>query len=186
MIYLLHTDITTLKVGVIVNAANSSLLGGGGVDGAIHRAGGLSILDECRNIRAERYPEGLPTGQAVYTKAGRLPSNFVIHTVGPIWSGGDAGEQEYLKSCYENCMKIGEDLSQESIAFPNISTGVYGYPKDQAALIAIRAVTQFPVKSIEHIIFVCYDSENYSLYDRILQKMHLPFEKEAPKEEYFS
>ncbi len=129
----LCTDITTLACDVIVNAANSGLMGGGGVDGAIHRAAGPSLLEACRRIRLERWPDGLPTGRAVLTDAGRLPCRAVIHTVGPVWHGGSSGEAELLASCYRNALELARSRGFESIAFPAISTGVYGYPPEKAA-----------------------------------------------------
>ena len=126
-------DITRMKVDVIVNAANSGLMGGGGVDGAIHRAGGPSILEECRVIRHERFPDGLQAGEAVETTAGRLSARFVIHTVGPVWHGGNAGEPATLASCYRKSLELAARLGAASIAFPAISTGVYGYPREKAA-----------------------------------------------------
>ncbi len=129
-------EITAVPADAIVNAANSSLLGGGGVDGAIHRAAGPGLLAECRNVRAERYPQGLPTGQAVLTGAGRLPSRFVIHTVGPVYRPGDPECPRLLASCYTNCLKLAGEAGCDSIAFPAVSTGVYGYPKTEAAAVA--------------------------------------------------
>ncbi len=134
-------DITTIHVDAIVNAANSGLLGGGGVDGAIHRAGGPKILEECRALRRSRYPDGLPAGCAVETAAGRLPAEYVIHTVGPVWRGGGSGEPEILASCYAGSLALAERLGLESIAFPAISTGVYGYPRELAARVAWSAVS---------------------------------------------
>ncbi len=128
-------DLTSFRGGAIVNAANSTLLGGGGVDGAIHRTGGPGILAECKALRAGRLKDGLPPGQAVATGAARLAVRRVIHTVGPIWHGGDHGEPELLASCFRSCLKIAVDEGLDSIAFPAISTGVYGYPKDRAAAI---------------------------------------------------
>lgn len=136
-------DITTFSGDAIVNAANSSLLGGGGVDGAIHRAGGSEVLAECQALRAGRLKDGLPPGQAVATGAGRLAVKRVIHTVGPIWIGGAQGEPETLASCYRACLKIAAVEGLGSIAFPAISTGVYGYPKDKAAAIAWREIGAF-------------------------------------------
>ena len=166
-------DITTLKVDAIVNAANSSLMGGGGVDGAIHRAAGPELLDECRKIAAERrnIPGGpCPAGDAVITRAGRLPSKYVIHTVGPVWHGGGNGEPELLASCYRKSLLLAKEADLESIAFPNISTGVYGYPKNKAAAVAVAAVRETvpEIPGIKRIIFVCFDRENYELYQKLL------------------
>jgi O-acetyl-ADP-ribose deacetylase (regulator of RNase III) len=170
MISLIKGDITKIKADAIVNAANSSLLGGGGVDGAIHRAGGPAILDECRQIRARQ--GGCDTGQAVITTAGLLPAKYVIHTVGPVWNGGNHGEQELLAGCYRNSLQLAVANGIKTIAFPNISTGVYGFPKPEAATIAIKAVQQFMANdnSVDEIIFVCFDDENYSLYKERLEE----------------
>jgi O-acetyl-ADP-ribose deacetylase len=136
-------DITRLSVEAIVNAANSTLLGGGGVDGAIHRAGGPAILDACTALRSERFREGLPTGEAVETTAGRLSARFVIHTVGPIWRGGGNREEELLASCYEKSLALAARLGVKSIAFPAISTGVYGFPRERAARVVWRTLGAF-------------------------------------------
>lgn len=163
-ITLLKGDITQIKADAIVNAANSSLLGGGGVDGAIHRAGGFAILEECKQIRAKQ--GGCATGEAVITTAGRLPAKYVIHTVGPVWNGGNKREPELLANCYRNSLQLAVEHGIKTIAFPNISTGVYHFPKPQAADIAVKEVQQFAAneKSIDEIFFVCFDEENYSLY----------------------
>ena len=168
-IFLLQTDITRLEVDAIVNAANSSLLGGGGVDGAIHRAGGPAILDECRQIRARQ--GGCDTGQAVITTAGLLPAKFVIHTVGPVWNGGNHGEPELLAGCYRNSLQLAVGHGIKTIAFPNISTGIYGFPKRRAAEIAIATVQQFLQSndSIREVIFCCFDEENTNLYQQLLK-----------------
>jgi len=161
------SDITTLNVEAIVNAANSSLMGGGGVDGAIHAAAGSELLDECIKIAESRRPnEPCPTGDAVITGAGRLPAKYVIHTVGPVWRGGTKGEPELLASCYRKSLLLAQENKIESIAFPNISTGVYGYPKDKAAEVAVNTVqkTLKETPNIKKVIFVCFDQENYSLY----------------------
>ncbi len=168
-IRLVRGDITKIKVDVIVNAANSSLLGGGGVDGAIHRAGGPEILDDCHKIRAKQ--GGCATGEAVITTAGKLPAKKVIHTVGPIWSAADREQSEQLlASCYINSLKLAIKNELNTIAFPNISTGVYGFPKEQAAPIAIRTVIEFLSEndSIDEVIFVCFDEENFTLYSNAL------------------
>ena len=164
MIKLLQGDITKLQADAIVNAANSSLLGGGGVDGAIHRAGGPAILEECRKIRAKQ--GGCDTGEAVITTAGLLPAKYVIHTVGPVWNGGKNQETELLANCYRNTLQLAAENGVKTIAFPNISTGIYHFPKPLAADIAIKEVQQFVANdnSIEEIFFVCFDDENYSLY----------------------
>lgn len=136
-------DITRTAVDVIVNAANSGLLGGGGVDGAIHRAGGSAILDACRALRRDRYPGGLPTGAAVETTAGRLPARYVIHTAGPVWHGGSSGEPAALASCYRSSLELAVRLGATSIAFPAISTGIYGYPREQAARVVWETLISY-------------------------------------------
>ncbi|MBF9254106.1 O-acetyl-ADP-ribose deacetylase [Pontibacter sp. 172403-2] len=164
-------DITIQKVDAVVNAANSSLLGGGGVDGAIHRAGGPAILAACKEIRARQ--GGCPAGEAVITTGGNLPAKYVIHTVGPVWHGGREGEPELLASCYRNSLRIASEQQLQSIAFPNISTGVYGYPKQKAAEVALQAVNSYLQEretSIKQVVFVCFDEENYRLYRTILHK----------------
>ena len=167
-IELIKADITELPADAIVNAANSSLMGGGGVDGAIHRKGGKTILQECMAIRARQGE--CPTGEAVYTSAGNLPAKYVIHTVGPIWHGGNHGEPALLKNCYLNSLKLAETLHAKTVAFPNISTGVYRYPKEAAATIAVDAVREygFPGSAVEKVIFVCFDEENYEIYKTLL------------------
>ncbi len=168
-ITLLQGDITTLEVDAIVNAANSSLLGGGGVDGAIHRKGGKAILEECILIRNRQ--GGCKTGEAVITTAGNLPARFVIHTVGPVWNGGNAREQVLLANCYTNSLVLALGNNIRTIAFPNISTGIYGYPKAAAAAVAIATVSAFPqLRYFEEVIFVCFDPENTELYRKGLSK----------------
>jgi len=157
-------DITRERVDAIVNAANSSLLGGGGVDGAIHRAGGPAILEECRVLRARRGP--LPPGQAVITTGGALPASRVIHTVGPVWQGGGAGEAETLASCYRTSLALAEAEGLASVAFPSISTGAYGYPIEEAAEVALSAIAAFlagarAVRRVRCIVFSAGDLEAY-------------------------
>lgn len=168
IVRLIQGDITGLQFDGIVNSANSSLLGGGGVDGAIHRKGGPSILEDCRRIRARQ--GGCETGEAVYTTAGNLPARYVIHTVGPVWQGGEHGEARLLANCYTNALRLAESLGVKSVAFPNISTGVYGYPKPEAARVAVAAVKGFgnEAKSVEEVVFVCFDEENFSLYNELI------------------
>jgi O-acetyl-ADP-ribose deacetylase (regulator of RNase III) len=136
-------DLTKEAVDAIVNAANSTLLGGGGVDGAIHRAGGPAILEECRKIRSEQFPRGLPTGIAVITSAGEMPARFVIHTVGPIYAGTSNLDQYLLEACYKNSLKLAVENELSTIAFPAISTGAYGFPREEAAKVSSAAITQF-------------------------------------------
>lgn len=169
MITLIQGDITKIEVGAIVNAANSSLLGGGGVDGAIHRAGGPAILEECRAIRAKQ--GGCEAGEAVITTAGRLPAKYVIHTVGPVWNGGHNGEPNLLANCYRHSLQLAVENGVTTIAFPNISTGIYRFPKPEAATIAINTVQQFLAtdSKLKHVFFVCFDNENYDLYKERLK-----------------
>ncbi|MBO9681834.1 MAG: O-acetyl-ADP-ribose deacetylase [Flavisolibacter sp.] len=154
-------DITKLKVDAIVNAANSSLMGGGGVDGAIHRAGGPAILEECKKIVARQ--GGCKTGEAVITTAGNLPAKYVIHTVGPVWNGGNGNENEKLANCYLNSLRLAVEHNCKTIAFPNISTGVYRFPKEEAAKISVESIQEFLFgnNSIERAIIVCFDDENF-------------------------
>ncbi|MEI2264380.1 O-acetyl-ADP-ribose deacetylase [Erwinia sp. CGal63] len=165
-IHLLQGDITQIPVEAIVNAANSSLLGGGGVDGAIHRAGGGSILAECRKIRERQ--GGCQPGDAVITGAGNLPASYVIHTVGPIWQGGKKGEPEILRSAYSRCFDLLEEKQIPGVSFPNISTGVYGFPKALAAQIALEVITSRLNSPIERVNIVCFDAENYAIYRDLL------------------
>lgn len=165
-INLTQGDITKITVDAIVNAANTSLLGGGGVDGAIHRAGGNSILEECIAIRNKQ--GGCNVGEAVITTAGNLPAQYVIHTVGPVWNGDKEEKKQLLANCYKNCLEIAEKHQIKTIAFPNISTGIYHFPKKEAARIATEIVKQFSFESIQEITFVCFDEENYKLYEQLL------------------
>jgi O-acetyl-ADP-ribose deacetylase (regulator of RNase III) len=169
MLYVIHGDITKQQVDAIVNAANVSLLGGGGVDGAIHRAGGPQILKECKAIREKQ--GGCKTGEAVITTGGNLKAKYVIHTVGPVWKGGNNNEEKLLANAYCNSLQLALDYDIKSIAFPNISTGVYGFPKYKAANIAIAAVKKFvrEEEKINYIFFVCFDEENYEIYKQLQQ-----------------
>ncbi|MBA2422335.1 MAG: O-acetyl-ADP-ribose deacetylase [Chitinophagales bacterium] len=160
----IRADITKIKADAIVNAANSALMGGGGVDGAIHAAGGRKILEECMAYVAAN--GRLPVGEAMITSGGMLPAKYVIHTVGPVWSGGNNKEDDLLKNAYLNSLKIASAKGIRSIVFPNISTGIFHFPKDRAAAIAVDTTKEFlkTNSSIERILFVCYDEENYQLY----------------------
>ena len=162
-------DITKVKVDVIVNAANTSLLGGGGVDGAIHRAGGKAILDNCQKIRSKQGE--CKVGEAVITTAGSLSAKFVIHTVGPVWNDGNKNEEELLYNAYKNSLLLAEQNQLQTIAFPNISTGIYRFPKSKAAEIAIKAVKDFSntSQSLQTVLFVCFDKENFNIYNTLLK-----------------
>ncbi len=169
-IHLQQGDITKLSVDAIVNAANSSLLGGGGVDGAIHRAGGPAILKECQDIRNRQ--GGCKVGEAVITTGGNLPARYVIHTVGPVWNGGRSNEEQLLTNAYRNSLELAVKNAIRTIAFPNISTGIYHFPKDKAAEIALHTTDEF-LKShpgvFDKVIFICFDQENYQLYENLLK-----------------
>jgi O-acetyl-ADP-ribose deacetylase (regulator of RNase III) len=159
-------DLTKEKVDAIVNAANGTLMGGGGVDGAIHRAGGSEILAACKEIRRTQYPDGLPTGQAVITTGGKLPAKHVIHTVGPVYGRGGKDKAELLAACYRNSLALAADKGLKTIAFPAISTGVYGYPLDEAAKVSSQAIEKFlrANKSIEEVrlvFFAAGDAETF-------------------------
>jgi len=160
-------DITSVEVDAIVNAANETLLGGGGVDGAIHAAAGPDLLQECRRLH------GCQTGQAKITKGYKLPAKFIIHTVGPVWHGGKRGEAEKLASCYKNCFAVAEENKIFSIAFPAISTGVYSYPKEPATRIALSATKEFLRKAryVQKVIFVCFSRADLELYQRLAKEI---------------
>lgn len=172
-IVLQQADITRLAVDAMVNAANSSLLGGGGVDGAIHRAGGPEILQACQAIVQQSGP--CPTGEAVITTAGLLPARHVIHTVGPIWQGGHANEAALLANCYRNSLALAVAHDCRTIAFPNISTGVYGYPKRQAAAVSLSAIRAFLARdqSLQAIYLVAFDDENFQIVQEALAESDL-------------
>jgi O-acetyl-ADP-ribose deacetylase (regulator of RNase III) len=165
-IVLIEGDLTEQDVDAIVNAANSSLMGGGGVDGAIHRRGGPTILEECRKLRATDWPDGLPTGKAAPTTGGRLPARWVIHTVGPVYSTSE-DRSDLLASAHTESLRIADELGARTVAFPAISTGVYGYPLDEAAPVAIEAVRTAST-SVEEVRFVLFSRDAYDAFDRAL------------------
>ena len=163
---LIRGDITEMETDAIVNAANSSLMGGGGVDGAIHRKGGPKILDECKKIRTADWPEGLPTGKAVITSAGNLKAKSVIHTVGPVWHGGNRGEPEFLAQTYQNSLRTAASNGLKTVAFPSITTGAYGYPVRDASRIALKAVKEFLEKEdkLDEVVFVLFSEHDLKVY----------------------
>ena len=165
-IVLVRGDITEQDVDAVVNAANSSLLGGGGVDGAIHRKGGPEILEDCKRIRSERYPDGLPTGKAVATTAGRLPARWVIHTVGPVYAKSE-DRSHLLAGCHAESLKVADELGARTVAFPAISTGVYGYPLEEAAPVAVAAVRGADTR-VEEVRFVLFDRAAHEAFERAL------------------
>ena len=162
MISVVQGDITTLQVDAIVNAANSTLLGGGGVDGAIHRAAGPELLEYCKTL------DGCPTGEARISPGFDLPAKWIIHTVGPVWYGGNAGEPEELACCYRNSLELARNEGIRTIAFPGISTGVYGYPKAKAAVIALREMKEFE-KDFDEIVCCCFSEADANLYKKLLK-----------------
>ena len=166
-IELVQGDITNERTDAIVNAANSSLMGGGGVDGAIHRAGGRAILEECKKVRATEWPDGLPTGEAVATTAGDLPATWVIHTVGPVYAKGE-DRSHLLASCHARSLEVASELGAKTIAFPAISTGVYGYPVEEAAEVAIRSVSQTETE-LEHVRFVLFGDAAFGAFSRAVE-----------------
>jgi O-acetyl-ADP-ribose deacetylase (regulator of RNase III) len=166
-IKIVQGDITEQETEAIVNAANPSLMGGGGVDGAIHRKGGPSILEECKKIRATQYPDGLPTGKAVITTAGKLKAKYVIHTVGPIWRGGGEGEADLLAQAYRSCLELAASRGIKSIAFPSISTGAYGYPIAEASRVALRAIKEFLEEKpfFDEVVLVLFSKDALKVYE---------------------
>lgn len=168
-IKLIQGDILKVQVDAIVNPANTSLLGGSGLDGAIHRIGGKTISEECQKIRNKQ--GGCKVGQAVITTAGKIPVKFIIHTVGPVWNNGKNNEEDLLSLAYTNSLSLALENQIQSIAFPNISTGIYKFPKINAAQIAIKAVTNFSTTTdkINEVVFVCFDTENYNIYKTLLK-----------------
>ena len=170
---LIKGDITDVEADAIVNAANSTLLGGGGVDGAIHQKGGPKILEECKLIRATEWPDGLPTGKAVITSGGNLKAKHVIHTVGPVWLGGFHVEAELLKQAYRNTLKLAVAKGLKTIAFPSISTGAYGYPIEEASRIAVGTVKAFLEKEdrLEKVIFVLFSERDFEVYLKAVKNL---------------
>lgn len=170
---LIQGDITNMETDAIVNAANSSLMGGGGVDGAIHRKGGPKILEECKRIRANEWPNGLPTGNAVITSGGNLKARYVIHTVGPIWHGGNHGEPKLLAEAYKNSLELAISEGLKTVAFPSISTGAYGYPITEASRIAIKTVKDFleKVDKLERVVFVLFSTHDLEIYRQVSREI---------------
>ena len=166
-IRLIQGDITDQTTDAIVNAANSSLMGGGGVDGAVHRKGGPTILDECKKIRATEYPDGLPTGKAVITSGGKMKTRHVIHTVGPVWSGGHNNEEKVLRDAYRNSLITAASKRLKTIAFPSISTGAYGFPIELASRTALTAIKEFSEKKValDEILVVLFSQKDLKIYE---------------------
>jgi O-acetyl-ADP-ribose deacetylase (regulator of RNase III) len=173
IVRVIRGDITEMETEAIVNAANSSLMGGGGVDGAIHRKGGPKILEECKKIRATEWPKGLPTGKAVITSAGNLKARYVIHTVGPFWQGGNCGEPELLGQAYQNSLRIAVSNGLKSVAFPSVSTGAYGYPIGEASRIALEAVKDFLEKEdkLSEVVFVLFSEYDLKIYGDVAKEV---------------
>jgi len=172
-IIIIKGDITEMNTDAIVNSANPSLMGGGGVDGAIHKKGGPKILEECKLIREREYPQGLPTGKAVITSGGNLKAKYVIHTVGPIWRGGMYNEEKLLSEAYYNSLKLAISKGIKSIALPSISTGAYGYPIEKASIVALRTIKEFLEKEdfIEKVIIVLFNEKDYEVYKESAMKI---------------
>jgi len=170
---LVQGDITEMDTDAIVNAANPSLMGGGGVDGAIHRKGGPKILEECKRIRETKYPNGLPTGKAVITSGGNLKAKYVIHTVGPVWRGGNKGEAELLAEAYRNSLRLAVSMGLKTIAFPSISTGAYGYPIEKASIVAISTVKEFLEREdgLDEVVLVLYTGRDFEIYRRAAEEI---------------
>jgi O-acetyl-ADP-ribose deacetylase (regulator of RNase III) len=173
VVQLIKGDITTVDADAIVNAANSSLLGGGGVDGAIHHKGGPAIMEECKAIRQKIWPEGLPTGKAVITSGGKLKAKYVIHTVGPVWHGGKRKEAELLREAYMNSLQLAASKGLRTIAFPSISTGAYGYPVEKASRVALETVKDFIEKeaTLDKVVFVLFSDEIFKVYQQTAEKL---------------
>ncbi|MEM3623660.1 MAG: O-acetyl-ADP-ribose deacetylase [Candidatus Bathyarchaeia archaeon] len=172
-IVMVQGDITEMDTDAIVNAANPTLIGGGGVDGAIHRKGGPKILEECKRIRATEYPDGLPTGKAVITSGGNLKAKYVIHTVGPVWRGGSSSEPELLAEAYRNSLKLAVSNGLKTIAFPAISTGAYGYPIEEASKTAISTVKEFLEKedNLDKVVFVLFSRRDFEIYRKAAEEI---------------
>lgn len=173
MVRLVKGDITEQNTDAIVNAANPSLMGGGGVDGAIHRKGGPRILEECKRIREAEWPKGLPTGKAVITTGGNLKARYVIHTVGPVWRGGSRGEPELLAEAYRNSLKLAISKCLKTIAFPSISTGAYGYPIEEASKVALKTVKEFLEKEdkLDEVLLVLFTQHDLETYEKTLKSL---------------
>ena len=172
-VLLVQGDITEMDTDAIVNAANPSLMGGGGVDGAIHRKGGPKILEECKRIRATEWPNGLPTGKAVITTGGNLKAKYVIHTVGPVWRGGNSGEPELLAEAYRNSLRLAVSKGLKTVAFPSISTGAYRYPIEKACKVALATVKEFLEKEdkLDKVVFVLFTASDLEVYKKAAKEI---------------